>query len=241
MAGLGVLPGDEELREQGVLTFEDDSADPPPPLVTAEQPEVSEKDDTVKIKEAAQLSLGTGLGFIPKKLVEKIRATEYVDFAELPPAKGKNRPISQTLEGQIVVIQAADLAQARKLIPDLATWLQCFAMYVAALEPKPAKLRDLMAYQAMIAKASLKFRWPSWVVYDQNFRLEVAGNPRQAWARADSSIYTQCFLGQAVSMENWCRKCQSLDHSTDHCPFQSSSLQSRKRPWNVHQVQSIQR
>lgn len=98
-----------------------------------------------------------------------------MDFAELPPAKGKNCPIPQTLEGQMMVIQAADLAQARKLIPDLATWVQCFAMYVAVLEPKTARLRDLMAYQAMIAKASLKFRWPSWVVYDQNFRHEAEG------------------------------------------------------------------
>ena len=30
-----------------------------------------------------------------------------------------------------------------------------------------------MVYQSFIAKCSLKYRWPSWVVYDQNFRLEL--------------------------------------------------------------------
>ena len=30
-----------------------------------------------------------------------------------------------------------------------------------------------MVYQSFIAKCSLKYRWPSWVVYDQNFCLEL--------------------------------------------------------------------
>ena len=34
-----------------------------------------------------------------KKLVAKILANEYVDFAELPPAKGKSRPLPHGLKG----------------------------------------------------------------------------------------------------------------------------------------------
>ena len=41
-----------------------------------------------------------------------------MDFNELPPAKGKGQSISQTLEGQIVVVQAAGLMQTRKAIPE---------------------------------------------------------------------------------------------------------------------------
>ena len=40
---------------------------------------------------SAMVSLGTGLPPLPKKLVERIQANEYVDFAELPPARGKGR------------------------------------------------------------------------------------------------------------------------------------------------------
>ena len=58
------------------------------------------------------VSLGSGLPAVPKKLVTKILANEYVDFAELPPAKGKGRPMPQLLEGQVIVVQAADLLQA---------------------------------------------------------------------------------------------------------------------------------
>ena len=153
--------------------------------------------------------VGTGFQTLPKRLIDKIRASEYIDFVELPPAKGKSRTVSQVMEGQVLVVQATDWLQSRKIIPDLATWSQCFAVYMAVLTPyQPTRIVDLMAYHTIIAKASLKFKWPSWVVYDQNFRQEVSGNPSQSWARVDPSMYALCFTGQAVSTENWCTRCQ---------------------------------
>ncbi len=75
-----------------------------------------------------------------------------------------------------------------------------------------------MGYQALIAKASKKFKWPSWVVYDQNFRQDAAGNPDLPWAKVDSSLYAQCFTGQEALRESWCSKCQGLDHQSAECP-----------------------
>ena len=164
--------------------------------------------------------LGTGLPSLPKKIVDKIVAGEYVDFAKLPPARGKARAVPQALEGQIVVIQAADLLQSRRVIPDLATWLQCYAIFAAVIATKnPDRLPDLMAYMSIIAKASQKFAWPSWVVYDQNFRQEAACTANIQWARVDPSIYTQCFTGMAIGAEGWCRLCQSIEHSSETCPL----------------------
>ena len=37
------------------------------------------------------VQVGGGLPAIPKKLIEKIEAGEYIDFSELPPAKGKGK------------------------------------------------------------------------------------------------------------------------------------------------------
>lgn len=72
------------------------------------------------------------------------------------------RPIPQSLEGQIVVVQADVLMKTWKIIPDLATWRQCFMVYVAALIPhQPSRLADLMAYQSLIARASQKYKWPT--------------------------------------------------------------------------------
>ena len=136
--------------------------------------------------------------------------------------------MTQAFEGQVVVVQAADIIQSRKLVPDLATWMQCFGLFTAAVARKrPESIPDLMAYMTIIARASQKYRWPSWVIYDQNFRLEVAGNPDQVWAKVDPSIYAQCFTGQSVSPENWCSQCQGLDHATARCPFKPA-----KRVWS---------
>ncbi len=172
------------------------------------------------------VSTGVGLPALPKKLCEKIAANE---FSELPPAKGKGRSMSQAFEGQVIVVQAADLMQSRKIIPDLATWVQCFGLYSAVVaSQKPERVPELMTYMAIIAKASIKYKWPSWIIYDQNFCMEVAGNPSQSWARVDPSMYAQCFTGQALSTENWCARCQCLDHSSGHCPYRP-----QKRPWGA--------
>ena len=156
-------------------------------------------------------------------------ANQYIDFNELPPAKGKGRSVSQAFEGQVIVVQAADLMQNRKTIPDLATWAQCFGLLTAVIaKHTPGRVPELMAYLSIITKASQKYKWPSWVIYDQNFRMDAAGNPAQPWSKVDPSIYAQCFTGQALSAENWCTRCQSLDHSTLRCPLRQS-----KRSWEA--------
>ena len=147
---------------------------------------------------------------------------------------------SATGEGQIVFVQAADIiADTKKIIPDLAVWLQCFAVYVAALAPPSDCLQDLMAYQSFIFKCGLKYRWSSWVVYDQNFCLEdmeVANQPDRVWAQSDPRIYAQSFTNLAFQIENWCTECQSLDHSWGACP-----RRPRKYPQSSTFVQTYNR
>ena len=53
-----------------------------------------------------------------------------------------------------------------------------------------------MVYMSCIAKASLKYVWPSWLVHNQNFWQEAASNSLQPWARVDQSIYVESFTGQ---------------------------------------------
>ena len=169
---------------------------------------------------ASSVATGEGLPALPKRLVDKIIAGDYVDFSELPPAKGKSKGPSQALEGQVVVIQAAELMSSRKIIPDLATWSQCFNLFAAVVvKQQPERARSLFAYSSLIARCSAKYGWPSWIVYDQNFRQEAAESGNLDWAKVDPSIYTQCFTGATqMSAEGWCRRCQSVDHLTENCP-----------------------
>ena len=114
------------------------------------------------------------------------------------------------------MVREADLTSSRKLIPDLATWWQCFAIYTAVrTDEHPERTKVLLAYGTTIAKASLKYRWPAWIVYDQNFRLEATDNAIMDWSKVDPSI---CFTNTAISGENWCRFCQSVEHTAESCP-----------------------
>jgi hypothetical protein len=93
-------------------------------------------------------------------------------------------------------------------------------LYSAVIISKePERAKNLLAYMALIAKCSMKYRWPSWVVYDLNFRQEAVETGLKDWARVNPSTYTQCFTGAAVSQENWCWRCHSIDHATDACPI----------------------
>ena len=144
-----------------------------------------------------------------------------MDFNELPPARGLSKSIPSHLEGQVVVVHAADLASSRKLIPDFATWSQCFSLYAAvAMAHEPSRAGDLMAYNNLIATMSKRFPWPSWIIYDQNFREEAAAIPGKPWGKADASLYSQCFTGVITgSAEPWCQVCQSLGHQSGSCPY----------------------
>ena len=82
--------------------------------------------------------------------------------------------MAQPVEGQIIVLQAANLVQTRKTIPDYATWSQCYAIYIYIYKAvlaaqQPQRLAYLMGYQSLIARVSMKYKWPAWVIYDQNF------------------------------------------------------------------------
>lgn len=105
-------------------------------------------------------------------------------------------------------------------------------MYTAVLLTKyPARAQSFLMYSAVIARLSKKSRWPSWVIYDCNFRQEAADTGNKDWTKIDGGIYAQCFTGMALSMEGWCTICNSMDHLRSACPCRPLEDQSSsKRP-----------
>lgn len=120
---LGRLPSARELVDSGIQSFTS-SEDTP---MSGEHTILDkfQGPEQESVTGCQWINVGVGLPALPKKLVERIRAN---DFADLPPAKGKSRSLPQSLEGHVIVVQAADLTQPRRVIPDLATWSQCFAL-----------------------------------------------------------------------------------------------------------------
>ena len=131
-----------------------------------------------------------------------------------------------------MLLQAADVLRTRRLIPDLDTWTQCFAIYTAVLGTKhPTRVQSLLMYTAVVAKLSKKFKWPSWVIYDHNFRQDAADMGQLDWSKIDGGIYAQCFTGMSLSNEGWCTLCNSMDHLKAACPCRPpGEPQSPKRP-----------
>ena len=87
-----------------------------------------------------------------------------------------------------MVVQAADLMEHRKLIPDFATWEQCFNIYAAVIISKePERAKNLLAYMSLITKCSLKFEWPSLAVYDLNFQQDAADSGPKDWSKVEPS------------------------------------------------------
>lgn len=127
------MPRTRQRAESGIQSFSMDGTEGCPPTATCSSALSSSLGAAAS--QGPLVSMGSGLPALPRKMVERIRANEYVDFSELPPAKGKGRPVPQALEGQVIVVQAADLIHNRKIIPDLGTWCQYFALYVAMLAP----------------------------------------------------------------------------------------------------------
>ena len=167
---------------------------------------------------------GRNMPAIPRRVAEKIRRGQYIDFSSLPPASGLVKQAPTQLEGGLVVIKAEDLARSRRIIPDIGVWHQCFTVWLSVvLKADPGRLQELLAYGYLITKCSKAFKWPSWVLYDQEFRQSKAGNTTARWDEVDTCLYTQHFSGKSEEVENWCPICCTADHGRRRCPAQQSS------------------
>ena len=99
-------------------------------------------------------------------------AWEYVDLAELPPARAMPKEPALASTGNIWLVQTTNLAKSQKcLMPDITTWVQCFAIYISVVAMKFAdRVSSILGYVVDIIRASRQFRWPSWVMYDANYQ-----------------------------------------------------------------------
>ncbi len=92
-----------------------------------------------------------------------------------------------------------------------------FSLYAAVLmSTYPERSSSLLMYQATIAKLSKKFKWPSWVIYDDSFR-QAAETNKLDWSKIDASLHAQCFtVTMALSVEGWCSLCLSFEVELSH-------------------------
>ena len=82
------------------------------------------------------LSVGAGLPPVPKKLVARIQAGEYVDMAELLPDR------LSVSAGPVTKDDKQSSKPKRRQVTNILEWIQCFGIYVAVLTLKhPGQMR----------------------------------------------------------------------------------------------------
>ena len=92
-----------------------------------------------------------------------------------------------------------------------------------ALKVDPGRCQELLAYGYLITKCSKAFRWPSWVLYDQEFRQSRVGDRSARWDEVDTCLYTQHFSGKSEELDSWCSLCCTADHGRRWCPAQQGT------------------
>ena len=120
-------PKEDSLWDAGVLNYgsedkgKDLHNDIKPKNLAVQIDVLMSKLESNEVRSSSQppVTIGTELPALSKKLIARVLANEYIDFSEVPPAKGKGRPMPQSLEGQVIVVQVAKLLQTRKIIPDI--------------------------------------------------------------------------------------------------------------------------
>ena len=139
--------------------------------------------------------IGEGLPPVSPKLAEKICRWEFVDMAELLP-EFWSLPAAMKQEGQPNT-QPSPFCQSRKLT-DLASWVQCFAIYVRVLAgSSPEVVSELMACLIQIVRVSQDFGGLAWVSYDLTFCHQAAATGTSRGQKSNLSLYSICFLGAA--------------------------------------------
>ena len=81
----------------------------------------------------------------------------------------------------------------------------------------PGQGPQILAYLRRIVRAARNFQGAAWVAYDRLYRRQALAQRSLDWAKEDSSLYNEAFVGQAKAISR-CRHCLSDFHPTEACP-----------------------
>ena len=124
---------------------------------------------------------------LPKQLIDSILAWDYIDLSDLLPEQLRVTTPGTFSPGKEVVV-VPELSwdtrrRKKRQIVDIATWIEVFSIYILVLSSRfPEFLPNLISYQLTIVKLSKRFRYPSWLYYDVEYRKWAAANRIQDWS-----------------------------------------------------------
>ena len=98
---------------------------------------------------------------------------------------------SFTIEGRSIVPTTTTLSRKKTEISDILTWIEeCVNSYISVITAcQPERIRDLLAYMALIMRMAKHFPGRCWYSYDCAFRLEAAASNSKNWSQIKSDLY----------------------------------------------------
>ena len=165
--------------------------------------------------------LSETLPVVPAKLVRKILSGEFVDMAEL---LKDNMEAERRRHSSDADVMQGHLGQssARREVPDLMSWLQCFSSYAAVVCSKhPEKMRELWAYQALMISEFRRCGGRGWRLYDTAFRQHAASLESMDFSKINQGLYATTFLAYGGKGQ-FCQNCMLSDHTLEECALHPS-------------------
>ena len=145
-----------------------------------------------------------GIPPVANRLVEKIRAWQYVDLADLltDSHTKSDEPLISSTSGQILLIQSVEqVKKKKKQITDVASWTQAFAIYVAALASSESASKEevasMMAHAYVVLQIQKDLGGGKWYQYDKQYREWAAATKKRVWGELNLSIYGRCLCTPA--------------------------------------------
>ena len=162
--------------------------------------------------------MGTSLPPVLGRVVAKIKARQFVDFAELlaDNAELLRRESEARLRFVSVVTPTASTGS-------IIAWVQAFASFAAVeLQLRPERAVELKAYLRLLVRETMRCGTEGWRQYDTQFRQQAAADPNIVWSTLNSWIHSWTFLYGANPKR--CMLCVNSDgdHVTSQCALRTA-------------------
>ena len=193
-------------------------------------------------KPSKQVFVGAGLPVLPKRLVDKMVAGEYINFNELIPFcdPGAEEEQSTSTPEHYLFPTLGLIRQGHKVDYSFLQWASCFATYMAVLSSKGQNITHMCAYFNVILKASREYTDDMWRHYDADYRQKAEATHNQDWSTIDTALFNQCFTGRARQVQR-CSNCNSAKHDSATCPRKKGKRPASNPDDSPHSKQAKQR
>ena len=235
---LGTLPEADEVRQIGLDTVGSSTERTTPASVEHETTSGGKPKSAV-----SPFILSEALPVVPAKLVKKIVRGEFVDMVELLQDNMEAERRRANGEGESALPR-------RREVPDILSWLQCFSMYAAVVGVQyPEKMKDLLAYQALIIAEHRRCGGRGWLLYDTAFRQQITDIRNADFSRLNQSLYLTTFVAYGGKGRS-CSRCLMSDHTQEECALhqflsqsanEGGKIELRKEPGKVEERPRLKR